>query len=132
MTHIQKTEGEWRALLGSDRFRVLRQKGTEAPFSGEFDAFYADGTYSCAGCGQVLFGSETKFDAGCGWPSFYEAEPGSVELRVDDRHGMVRTEVVCGTCGGHLGHVFQGEGYHTPTDKRYCVNSLSLTFEPQQ
>lgn len=110
---------------------MLRNKATEAPFSGEYDGLYADGVYRCAGCGQELFVSGTKFDAGCGWPSFYDAKPGSVEFHPDDGHGMRRTEVTCAACGGHLGHVFEGEGFKTPTDQRYCINSLSLTFQPE-
>lgn len=125
---MQKSDEEWRRILSPERFRVLRERATEAPFSGEYDGLYADGTYACAACGQVLFKSDTKFDARCGWPSFYDAIPGTVEFHADDTLGMSRTEVVCSNCGGHLGHVFTGEGFDTPTNKRYCINSLSLTF----
>lgn len=128
---MQKTEKEWRKILTPEQFAVLRQKNTEAPFSGEYDGLYADGTYACAACGQVLFNSETKFDAHCGWPSFYDAQPGSVEFHKDDSLGVARTEVTCSNCGGHLGHIFEGEGFSTPTDKRFCINSLSLKFTPE-
>lgn len=126
---MKKSDAEWRKILTPKQFAVLREKATEAPFSGEYDGLYADGVYVCAACGQVLFDSTTKFDAHCGWPSFYDARPGSVEFRADDSLGMNRTEVVCSNCGGHLGHIFEGEGLKTPTDKRYCINSLSLKFK---
>jgi peptide-methionine (R)-S-oxide reductase len=119
---------EWKKKLTSEQYQVLREKGTEAPFSGEYDSVFDPGTYTCAGCGAELFDSETKFDAHCGWPSFYDAKPGTVELHQDDSLGMVRTEVTCANCGGHLGHVFEGEGHGTPTDQRYCINSVSLQF----
>lgn len=127
---IQKTDKQWRELLSPEQFAVLREKNTEAPFSGEYDGLYADGVYACAACGQVLFKSDTKFDAHCGWPSFYDALPGSVEFHDDSSLGMTRTEVTCSNCGGHLGHIFEGEAFGTPTDKRYCINSLSLKFTP--
>lgn len=130
MTKVDKTDNEWRAELTPERYRVLRQKGTEAPFSGEYDSVFDPGTYSCAACNTKLFASETKFDAHCGWPSFYDALPGTVELHNDDSLGMSRTEVTCVTCGGHLGHVFEGEGLNVPTGQRYCINSLSLQFDP--
>lgn len=129
---MQKPEGEWKKILTPEQFSVLREKATEAPFSGEYDGLYADGLYACAACGQVLFESKTKFDAHCGWPSFYDAKPGAVKFHVDDALGMSRTEVTCGNCGGHLGHIFEGEGFGTPTDKRYCINSLSLKFTPDK
>lgn len=132
MSSTQKTEAEWKESLTPEQFAVLREKATEAPFSGEYDGLYADGVYACGGCGQILFKSDTKFDAGCGWPSFYDAVPGSVEFHTDDSHGMKRTEVTCARCGGHLGHVFEGEGFDTPTDQRYCINSLSLQFNPEK
>ncbi len=128
---MQKSDSEWRQILTPEQFAVLREKATEPPFSGEYDGLYADGIYVCAACGQVLFESGTKFDAHCGWPNFYDAKPGAVEFRKDDSLGMVRTEVTCSNCGGHLGHVFEGEGLDVPTDKRYCINSLSLKFSPQ-
>jgi len=129
---VRKTDEQWRKILTPEQFAVLREKHAEAPFSGEYDGLYADGTYACAACGQVLFESDTKFDARCGWPSFYDARPGSVEFHADDSHGMSRTEVTCSNCGGHLGHVFEGEGFATPTNRRFCVNSLSLRFTPDK
>ncbi len=129
---IKKTDEQWREILTPDQFAVLREKNTEAPFSGEYDGLYADGVYACAACGQVLFDSKTKFDAQCGWPSFYDAKPGAVAFHDDRSHGMERVEVTCANCGGHLGHLFEGEGFATPTDKRYCVNSLSLKFTPDK
>ena len=130
MKHNSRTtDDEWREVLTPEQFAVLREKANEAPFSGEYEGLYADGVYACAACGQILFDSGTKFDAHCGWPSFYDARPGSVEFHTDDSHGMSRTEVTCGNCGGHLGHIFEGEGFETPTDKRFCINSLSLKFE---
>lgn len=128
MKNVQKTDQEWRDVLTPEQYRVLRKKGTEAPFSGAYDSTYDPGTYACAGCGTVLFASDKKFDAHCGWPSFYDAIPGTVELHEDDSLGMSRTEVTCAACGGHLGHVFNGEGLGVPTDQRYCINSLSLKF----
>ena len=132
MPKVTKSEDEWRHSLTPELFAILREKATEPPFSGEYDGLYADGVYACAGCGQILFESGSKFDAGCGWPSFYDARPGSVEFHADDSKGMRRTEVTCANCGGHLGHVFEGEGFKTPTDQRYCINSLSLTFQPEK
>lgn len=128
---MQKSDEQWKKILTPEQFAVLREKQTEAPFSGEYGGLYADGVYACAACGQVLFDSETKFDARCGWPSFYDARPGSVKFQKDDSHGMERVEAICSNCGGHLGHVFEGEGFETPTDKRFCVNSLSLKFTPR-
>lgn len=125
---MEKTDSEWRQILTPEQFKVLREKATEPPFSGEYDGLYADGVYACAACGQVLFESGTKFDAHCGWPSFYDAKPGAVEFQQDDSLGTARTEVTCSNCGGHLGHMFEGEGFDTPTDKRFCINSLSLKF----
>lgn len=122
---------DWKQQLTPEQFAVLREKATEAPFSGEYDGLYADGVYACAACGQLLFDSGTKFDAHCGWPSFYDARPEAVEFVKDATHGMNRTEVICTNCGGHLGHVFEGEGFGNPTDQRYCINSLSLQFTPK-
>jgi peptide-methionine (R)-S-oxide reductase len=128
MTTVEKSDADWKQELTPEQYHVLREKGTEAPFSGEYDSTFDPGTYSCAACGTVLFDSQTKFDAHCGWPSFYDAKPDAVEFHIDDSLGMSRTEVTCATCGGHLGHIFEGEGLGVPTDQRYCINSLSLKF----
>ncbi|HEU4830940.1 MAG TPA: peptide-methionine (R)-S-oxide reductase MsrB [Candidatus Saccharimonadales bacterium] len=121
----------YRNTLTPEQYEVLFKKATEAPFSGEYDGLFESGAYACAACGTVLFESGTKFDAHCGWPSFYDAKPGSVVFHQDKSLGMSRTEVTCAHCGGHLGHVFEGEGFDTPTDQRYCINSLSLRFVPE-
>ena len=115
--------------LSAEQYSVLRQQGTEAPFSGEYDSVFDPGTYTCAACGAELFDSETKFDAHCGWPSFYDAKKGAVVMTADDSLGMSRTEVTCANCGGHLGHMFEGEKLGTPTDQRYCINSVSLKLK---
>jgi peptide-methionine (R)-S-oxide reductase len=130
MQRVDKTDDEWGEELSPERFKVLRKKATEAPFSGEYDSVFDAGTYSCAACGAKLFESSTKFDAKCGWPSFYDALPDSVDFHEDKSFGANRTEVTCANCGGHLGHVFKGEKFNTPTDQRYCINSLSLQFSP--
>ncbi|EKG11800.1 Major facilitator superfamily [Macrophomina phaseolina MS6] len=127
---VQKTDEEWRAVLSPEQFRVLRKQGTEAPFSGEYDKHQpAAGTYNCAGCDAPLYTAQQKFKSGCGWPAFYDTVPGAVVRHTDNTLGMQRTEIVCANCGGHLGHVFKGEGYPTPTDERHCVNSVSLRFK---
>lgn len=118
--------------LTDEQYETLFNKATETPFSGQYDDFYESGSYACANCGTKLFESGTKFDAHCGWPSFYDALPGTVKFDDDNTLGMKRTEVTCAHCGGHLGHVFEGEGFDTPTDQRYCVNSLSLQFTPDK
>ncbi|OBZ84294.1 Peptide methionine sulfoxide reductase B5 [Choanephora cucurbitarum] len=128
-TMTTKTEQEWRAVLSPEQFRVLRQKGTEAPGVGQYNKFYQKGVYHCAGCDAPLYVSDTKFDSGCGWPAFFEGIPGAITRHEDVTHGMVRTEICCAKCGGHLGHVFKGEGFKTPTDERHCVNSISLKFK---
>lgn len=119
---------QYKDKLSDEQYEVLFQKATEAPFSGEYDTTFEPGEYACAACGTVLFDSDAKFDAHCGWPSFYDAKPGAVIFHEDVSLGMTRTEVTCAHCGGHLGHVFEGEGFATPTDQRYCINSLSLQF----
>ncbi len=125
------TDGaQYKSKLTDEQYDVLFNKATEAPFSGEYDDFTKEGTYACAACGTVLFDSDKKFDAHCGWPSFYDAKPGAVVFTDDTTGFMKRTEVTCAHCGGHLGHVFEGEGFDVPTDQRYCINSLSLTFTP--
>jgi peptide-methionine (R)-S-oxide reductase len=128
MTKIQKTDAEWRAELDPDQYRVLRQKGTEAPCTGEYDHVFEPGTYICAGCGAELFESDTKYDSGCGWPAFYAPKTdGAIDEETDVSHGMRRTEVLCASCGGHLGHVFPDGP--APTGQRYCINSAALKLE---
>lgn len=125
----QRTPQEWQAVLSREQFRVLREKGTEAPFSGEYDKHHpSEGVYTCAGCNAPLYKAEHKFKSGCGWPAYFDALPGAVTRHTDSTFGMQRTEIVCSNCGGHLGHVFKGEGYKTPTDERHCVNSISIKF----
>ncbi len=125
---VQKTDEEWRRELSPEQYAVLRQAGTERPWTGELLDESRAGLYTCAACGAELFKSGTKFDSGCGWPSFYESvRPEAVQLLEDNSLGMVRTEVRCATCGSHLGHVFD-DGFGTPTCARYCMNSLSLDF----
>ncbi|KAK6916236.1 Peptide methionine sulfoxide reductase MrsB domain [Dillenia turbinata] len=125
---VQKSEEEWKAILSPEQFHILRQKGTEYPGTGEYDKFYEEGVYNCAGCGTPLYKSTTKYNSGCGWPAFYEGFPGAIN-RSPDPDGR-RVEITCAACGGHLGHVFKGEGFPTPTNERHCVNSISLKFVP--
>ena len=130
---VDKTEDQWRAELTPEEFRVLREAGTEAPFVGEYTDTKTVGVYSCRACGQELFTSEAKFDSHCGWPSFYAPTEGDAVRLIEDRSmGMRRVEARCARCDSHLGHVFDGEGYGTPTDQRWCINSVSLKLQPTE
>lgn len=123
---------QWRQRLKPEEFQVLRLAGTERPNTGEYVDTETEGVYRCRGCGSELFRSSEKFHSGCGWPSFFDpADSDAVVLREDLSLGMRRVEVLCATCHGHLGHVFEGEGYDTPTDLRYCINSIAMTLEPR-
>ena len=127
----ERSDAEWRAQLTPAEYHVLREAGTEAPFRGEYTDTKTAGVYSCRACGAELFRSDTKFESHCGWPSFYSPLAGeSVRYIEDTALGMKRVEVRCATCNSHLGHVFEGEGYETPTDQRYCINSISLRLTP--
>jgi peptide-methionine (R)-S-oxide reductase len=129
---VVKSESEWREELGPEEYAVLRQCATERPFTGEYTDTKTTGVYECRACGAELFRSNTKFESHCGWPSFYDpSESDAVLLREDRTMGMVRIEVLCASCHSHLGHVFEGEGYDTPTDQRYCINSISLKLVPE-
>jgi peptide-methionine (R)-S-oxide reductase len=129
---VHKSDGEWRAALTPEEYSVLREAGTEQPFTGEYTDNHSVGVYRCRACGTELFRSENKFDSHCGWPSFFTPLAGDRVIERTDRSlGMTRTEVLCAACHSHLGHVFAGEGYDTPTDLRYCINSISLTFDEQ-
>ncbi|MFV0533678.1 MAG: peptide-methionine (R)-S-oxide reductase MsrB [Cumulibacter sp.] len=129
---VTKSEQQWREQLTPAEYAVLRQAGTERPFTGEYTDTETEGVYSCRACGSELFRSDTKFHSHCGWPSFFApSDTDAVILKEDDSLGMRRVEVLCTSCHSHLGHVFHGEGYDTPTDDRYCINSISLTLEPK-
>ncbi len=130
---VVKSDEEWRAQLTPAEYQVLRKAGTERPFTGEYTDTKTVGVYSCRACGAELFRSETKFDSHCGWPSFYTPLAGDAVIEKSDwTMGMKRTEALCATCHSHLGHVFEGEGYGTPTDLRYCINSISLRLAPAE
>ena len=129
---VQKSDDEWRNELTEEQYLILREKGTERAFTGEYDIHFEDGAYFCAGCGTKLFDSGSKYDSGCGWPAFYQtAEKGAVVEKLDRSFGMIRTEVLCGNCGGHLGHVFP-DGPRDKTGMRYCINSAALMFDNSQ
>jgi peptide-methionine (R)-S-oxide reductase len=128
---MQLSDEEWRQKLTPAQYHVLREKGTEAPYTGRLLYNDAKGAYLCAACGNVLFDSDTKFDAHCGWPSFYDAKPGAVVLREDTSDDMVRTEALCARCGGHLGHVFP-DAPDQPTGQRFCINDAALQFAAKQ
>lgn len=132
---VVKTDAEWKKILTDKQYYVMRKKGTERAFTGEYTDTTTPGVYKCAGCGEVLFTSEGKFHSGCGWPSFYQPDGGlkskKIEEHVDRSHGMIRTEVTCRKCGAHLGHVFN-DGVGTPTGMRYCINSVSLKLEERK
>jgi peptide-methionine (R)-S-oxide reductase len=128
---VEKPDAQWRDELTDKEYAVLRQAATEPAFTGEYTDTRTEGVYSCRACGAELFRSDTKFESHCGWPSFYDPkDTDAVELIEDNLYGMRRVEVRCARCGSHLGHVFEGEGYPTPTDQRYCINSISLNLTP--
>ncbi len=128
---VVRTEEDWKKILSPEQFRILRQKATERPFTGEYDDFFEKGFYVCAGCGEILFTSDAKFNSGCGWPAFdQEVEKGKIEYEEDNTFGMRRVEIMCSNCGGHLGHVF--DDGPTETGLRFCVNSASLKFNPEE
>ena len=130
LNKMKKTEAEWRKSLTDQEYRILREKGTERAFTGKYDGHFEKGVYNCAGCGNQLFESETKYRSGCGWPAFYDAIPGAIEEHDDNTLGMRRIEITCSKCDGHLGHVFNDGP--KPTGLRYCVNSVSMDFQPSK
>ena len=127
---ISKTDAEWKKELSSDEFKILREKGTELPFTGIFNDHYEAGTYICKGCGNALYTSDSKFNSNCGWPSYNAALPEAIEYIKDTSHGMLRTEIVCANCGGHQGHLFNDGP--TSTGERYCVNAASIDFSKEK
>jgi peptide-methionine (R)-S-oxide reductase len=132
MDKVELTEKEWRDRLSPEEYHVLREAGTEAPFTGEYTDTEAKGVYKCRACGAELFRSTNKFHSGCGWPSFYQPTEDDAVILIEDRSlGRTRTEVRCAACGSHLGHVFEGEGYDVPTDQRWCINSVSLALDEE-
>eukprot|EP00208_Stichococcus_sp_RCC1054_P005361 CAMPEP_0206142892 /NCGR_PEP_ID=MMETSP1473-20131121/18547_1 /ASSEMBLY_ACC=CAM_ASM_001109 /TAXON_ID=1461547 /ORGANISM="Stichococcus sp, Strain RCC1054" /LENGTH=137 /DNA_ID=CAMNT_0053538057 /DNA_START=193 /DNA_END=606 /DNA_ORIENTATION=+ len=122
----------WKNILSAEEFHILRNKGTEAPGTGLYNKFDQPGEYTCAGCGTVLYEDKHKFNSGCGWPAFYDNKEGAVERHTDTSMGMKRVEITCANCGGHLGHVFEGEGFGNPIDERHCVNSKSIKHKPKE
>jgi peptide-methionine (R)-S-oxide reductase len=133
MEKVERTDAEWRELLSPEEYAVLRKAGTERAFTGKYTDTETVGVYKCKACGNELFRSDTKFHSGCGWPSFYQPAEGEAVTLIEDRSlGMLRVEARCARCDSHLGHVFTGEGYGTPTDERWCINSVSLTLEPAE
>ena len=127
---LKKTDTEWREQLNANEYKILREKGTEYPFTGIYNNHFDEGTYVCRGCNALLYKSENKFDSSCGWPSYDKAISGAIEYIKDCSHGMIRTEIVCSNCGCHQGHVF--DDGPTSTGKRYCVNSASIIFQPKE
>jgi len=127
---MKRTDSEWKQVLSQEEYRILRNKGTERAFTGEFDGHFEEGMYICSGCGNKLFESETKYKSGCGWPAFYDALPESVEETEDNNYGIKRIEITCSKCDGHLGHVFKDGP--DPTGLRYCINSVSMDFKPDE
>ena len=127
---VNKTDAEWKAILSPDEYRILREAGTERPFSGKYNDHHAQGTYVCKGCGEALYEASSKFDSGCGWPSYDKSIDAAIEYRKDSTLGMLRVEILCSNCGGHQGHIF--DDGPTATGQRYCVNSASIDFKPSE
>ncbi len=133
MEKVERTDAQWRELLSPEEYAVLRKAGTERAFTGKYTDTETVGVYKCKACGNELFRSDTKFHSGCGWPSFYQPTDGDAVTLIEDRSlGVLRVEARCARCDSHLGHVFTGEGFGTPTDERWCINSVSLTLEPAE